>query len=328
MKHSNKGLGLFFNIPAGKLRYLHISKLVDPDDYMSAIEKEYYLAIHTTTIHKFYNSLLEFACVAKEKREAIQLTKPIQLRARTNSISPKSNSPNSPPNTALSSPPSTVIEFEKLPTPRGGSESVPQSPRSDTSDFFVPEILFTKPAPMLHHSVILNLEKDKDALTAIRNSLPVALRFKPWSLVFSTDQHGVSFRTFYSKLSEWESSIILIEDIQGHVFGGFASCTWEIQESYFGTGESFLFRLHPNFQIFKGDKEVNNYFMLAKKSHFEMGAGFVLFYFFNLLKTNFPRLVASRACGSVKTSSMASAEIVIPSRMIVWPVLKILKSIW
>lgn len=57
--------------------------------------------------------------------------------------------------------------------------------------------------------------------------------------------------------------MLLVLDSSGHVFGGYASSSWHISSHYFGTGESFLFSIHPKF---------NAYHWSGNNSHFLLGA--------------------------------------------------------
>lgn len=56
----------------------------------------------------------------------------------------------------------------------------------------------------------------------------------PWRLVFSTQLHGESFTRMVAGLSKRGPTLLLMKDIQGHVFGGFASQDWEIKPQFQG----------------------------------------------------------------------------------------------
>ena len=126
--------------------------------------------------------------------------------------------------------------------------------------------------PRLSEASAIFTEDMFDGLKAIRNNLPPKFRFYNWHLVFSTERDGYSLRTFYHKLELWTASILFVEDSEGHVFGAYASGEWSQSESYQGSGESFLFQLHPKVRLFPWIQS-NSCFMLAKHDHIEMGAG-------------------------------------------------------
>eukprot|EP00913_Durusdinium_trenchii_P014215 g13341.t1 len=63
-----------------------------------------------------------------------------------------------------------------------------------------------------------------------------------WRLAYSLRLHGVSLKTFYRRMQREGPSLLVIQDHQGHVFGGFAASAWRLGDRYYGTGESFVFR--------------------------------------------------------------------------------------
>jgi hypothetical protein len=131
----------------------------------------------------------------------------------------------------------------------------------------------TQPPKLVSPSELLTGNMLKQ-LVSIRNFLPPRYMYNSWTLVYSTDRHGISINTFYHRLQYWDCSLIFLEDTKGNVFGGFASSAWETAESYFGTGESFLFSLYPELRVYPWSGK-NEYYMLAKGDHIEMGGGYV-----------------------------------------------------
>ena len=69
-----------------------------------------------------------------------------------------------------------------------------------------------------------------------------------WMLRYSTEQHGCSLRTAMAKVAERGGSLLVVRDVHGHVFGGFASTPWHVSPHYFGTGECFVFSAGPSFR--------------------------------------------------------------------------------
>lgn len=110
-------------------------------------------------------------------------------------------------------------------------------------------------------------------IISIRNQLPDKYKFCSWTLAYSTDRDGISMRTFYRNLSSWKASLMFIEDLKGHIFGAFSCGVWKTGESYVGSGESFLFQLYPETQLYPWFPNSNSCFMLGKEDHIEMGAG-------------------------------------------------------
>ena len=82
--------------------------------------------------------------------------------------------------------------------------------------------------------------------------LPVVLRFHAAELLYSPKVHGLSVNTFFNKCEEQQDpdadlqampTLFIIEESDGTVFGGFASEKWRPMTKYYGTGDSFLFKL-------------------------------------------------------------------------------------
>jgi len=73
--------------------------------------------------------------------------------------------------------------------------------------------------------------------------LPVSYRWRTvWRLAYSPRVHGVSLQTFFRRLRGEGPSLLLVQDHNGHTFGGYASAMWHVSERYFGDGDTFVFR--------------------------------------------------------------------------------------
>lgn len=55
-----------------------------------------------------------------------------------------------------------------------------------------------------------------------------------WRLLFSTQLHGQSFTQLCSHIIHQGPSLLVLEDKDGCVFGGFASCSWEVKPQFQG----------------------------------------------------------------------------------------------
>ena len=71
-------------------------------------------------------------------------------------------------------------------------------------------------------------------------------------LCYSSDEHGISITTFYTKAEQYEPTILVIKTTDQEVFGAYCSSTWNernlkddkgLRQRYFGTGETFLFKI-------------------------------------------------------------------------------------
>ncbi|XP_049822536.1 TLD domain-containing protein 2 isoform X9 [Aethina tumida] len=103
--------------------------------------------------------------------------------------------------------------------------------------------------------------------------LPARAEGYPWTLVFSTSQHGFSLNSMYRKMYKLESPILLvIQDTDHNVFGALTSCSLRVSDHFYGTGESLLFRFTPSFRVYNWTGE-NLYFIKGNQESLSIGAG-------------------------------------------------------
>ncbi|XP_030646795.1 MTOR-associated protein MEAK7-like [Chanos chanos] len=75
-------------------------------------------------------------------------------------------------------------------------------------------------------------------------------RSAPWRLLFSTQLHGESFTRLVGNCKGRGPTVLLLRDTRGHVFGGFASHSWEIKPQFQGDSRCFLFSVSPSMRVF------------------------------------------------------------------------------
>ncbi|KAI9006213.1 TLD-domain-containing protein [Gaertneriomyces semiglobifer] len=80
----------------------------------------------------------------------------------------------------------------------------------------------------------------------IRHYLPSLHReASVWSLVYSTDQHGISLPSLFSRSQAYGGpTVLVIEDTHGRKFGAFTNVPLAMRKGYYGNGSCFLFRLN------------------------------------------------------------------------------------
>ncbi|XP_023249518.1 nuclear receptor coactivator 7-like isoform X3 [Seriola lalandi dorsalis] len=94
-----------------------------------------------------------------------------------------------------------------------------------------------------------------------------------WHLAYSTSRHGASLKSLYRKLSTTDSPVlIVIKDALDEIFGAFLSHPLRPSETFYGTGETFLFMLHPRFKCFRWTGE-NSFFIKGDLDSFAIGGG-------------------------------------------------------
>ncbi|KJE95953.1 oxidation resistance protein 1 [Capsaspora owczarzaki ATCC 30864] len=114
----------------------------------------------------------------------------------------------------------------------------------------------------------------REMAVEIINALPLRVRDSPWHINYSTFAHGISLKTFYrNQLHIREHAVVLlITDMDGNKFGAYASEPFRVTEGYIGSGECFLFRLTPTFEVFRWTF-ANHYFMHGTIDGIAMGGG-------------------------------------------------------
>jgi hypothetical protein len=89
-------------------------------------------------------------------------------------------------------------------------------------------------------------------------SLPHQLR-NEWRFLFSSQVHGESFSTMLGRTTMQGATIIILQDADDHVFGGFASDNWTLSSNYTGNQSCFLFQLEPQILTFPSTGYNTNY---------------------------------------------------------------------
>ncbi|KAG5856119.1 hypothetical protein ANANG_G00004640 [Anguilla anguilla] len=122
---------------------------------------------------------------------------------------------------------------------------------------------------VLQQSRILKAEHVRE----ISAELPARTVGHAWQLTYSTSRHGASLKSLYRKLAGLESpALLVIKDSQSQVFGSFLSHPLRPSETFYGTGETFLFMLHPRFKCFRWTGE-NSFFIKGDLDSFAIGGG-------------------------------------------------------
>lgn len=89
-------------------------------------------------------------------------------------------------------------------------------------------------------------------------SLPHEMR-NEWRFLFSSQVHGESFSTMLGRISMQGSTIIIVQDTDDHVFGGFATDSWSLSPNFKGNQSCFLFKLNPEILTFPSSNYNDHY---------------------------------------------------------------------
>lgn len=110
-------------------------------------------------------------------------------------------------------------------------------------------------------------------ISKLAESFPARLVGVDWRLIYSTSVHGFSLSSLYRRCSETTGpTLVCIEDTNENIFGALISNPIRMSESFYGTGESFLFQTKPQFKIYNWSGE-NLHFARGNVDSLSFGAG-------------------------------------------------------
>lgn len=112
----------------------------------------------------------------------------------------------------------------------------------------------------------------EDHIKELYTLLPARAVGYPWTRIYSTSHDGFHLKSLYRKMGDFEGPVLLaIQDTKGAVFGALLSAPMRQSDSFYGTGESFLYTFHPSFRVFKWTGE-NDYFIKGNMDSLCIGA--------------------------------------------------------
>lgn len=114
---------------------------------------------------------------------------------------------------------------------------------------------------------------DFNQLVFVNSNLPQNYQLE-WRFLFSSEIHGESFSTLIGRIVNQGPSVIIIEDSNGYIFGGFAPANWSLGPNFFGDQNSFLFTLAPRMRMFPSTG-YNNHFQYLNLHQQTMPNGLV-----------------------------------------------------
>jgi hypothetical protein len=80
----------------------------------------------------------------------------------------------------------------------------------------------------------------------LQDSLPFCKRGESFWLKYSLVRDGASLSTLLNKSRGSKYSILALETLDGEVFGAFLGEPWHFDHSFYGTGESFVWKMKRN----------------------------------------------------------------------------------
>jgi len=253
-------------------RFLQLTVLMNKQAEGTQVGKIVYFLINRQSVDLFYQKMEVWCAQARPaapntRRHAPNILKP-QLslyekhereRAGSNSTAPLD--PTASVSQSASSPAVSSSIHPTSPVPSSSQTTSSSSPSASTASGDLPKL--NLPSALL---------TNESAILKLANALPTRYRYSDWTLLYSTERHGVSLMTFFNKTKKKGPSYLIIEDEAGFRFGAYISDSWEPQRSYYGTGECFLFTLYPSFNVYPWS-QLNEYFIYSKEDTIAVGGG-------------------------------------------------------
>ncbi|XP_033934207.1 nuclear receptor coactivator 7 isoform X3 [Pseudochaenichthys georgianus] len=175
-----------------------------------------------------------------------------------------------------------LIEDREEEEEEGDEEDVFQRHRSSGDDWEMvlmeesgekPTLVMDKEPDGLNDIVASSNILEASHVKELCQELPPRTVGYSWHLTYSTSRHGASLKSLYRKLSKLDSPVlIVIKDALDEIFGAFLSHPLRPSETFYGTGETFLFMLHPRFKCFRWTGE-NSFFIKGDLDSFAIGGG-------------------------------------------------------
>lgn len=83
-------------------------------------------------------------------------------------------------------------------------------------------------------------------MESLMNFVPESLSEENWWLKYSLVTDGASLETFRNQAKSSQYTLIAIQTTNGEVFGSFNTSPWQVEHGYFGSGESFVWKMRYN----------------------------------------------------------------------------------
>ncbi|KAK8957430.1 hypothetical protein KSP39_PZI001580 [Platanthera zijinensis] len=143
----------------------------------------------------------------------------------------------------------SLVDFRNwcnlVPSAKKYLESLLIPPNTVRPGFQVPHMLF--PEKLSFEALALQKEHAWHIVGALTQ-----MKAEQWKLVYHSSVNGLSFSTFMGNISSVEGpTILVIKDIDGYIYGGYASLPWERHNDFYGDMKTFLFQLYPQASIYR-----------------------------------------------------------------------------
>jgi hypothetical protein len=112
----------------------------------------------------------------------------------------------------------------------------------------------------------------KDLIEKIVQDLPTRYGICDWCLLYSSNRDGYSLKSCVEAARKREPALFVVRDSKNALFGAFLSEPLEKRDGYYGTGETFLIKMLPEYCIYKATG-LNAEFICCEKDFMALGGG-------------------------------------------------------
>jgi hypothetical protein len=99
----------------------------------------------------------------------------------------------------------------------------------------------------------------KSEVTTIRKSLPVRFRKGEWSIAFQLQNDGTTYQTIFRNCEGRSGLVLIILTDRQEKIGCFLPQGLQKNKRYYGTGETFVFKVTPEFEAFRWSRKNENF---------------------------------------------------------------------
>jgi len=148
------------------------------------------------------------------------------------------------------------------------------SPKLSTSSSVELQEMTKRFMPSIHREkkASLNYILNDAAIQQISSVLPNPINAMDWVLLYNSYEHGQSLSCFMRRVAGAGPTVCIFKDSNRYIFGAYISQSWCKSSSYFGTGESFVMTIAPQFAVHRWSK-TNSYFAHASDDNLGIGGG-------------------------------------------------------
>ncbi|OHT08834.1 hypothetical protein TRFO_22596 [Tritrichomonas foetus] len=108
--------------------------------------------------------------------------------------------------------------------------------------------------------------------TSLRTSLPYRYKNGNWRLLFQLSRDGCSYSSFFKRTENLYPIVLVLKTDNNERIGAFASRGFQFSQQYYGSGETFVFKLTPKYEFYTWS-QANKYFIASSEEEISIGGG-------------------------------------------------------